>query len=64
MTLGSTADLALYQGAITELAGTDIRARFAAQGARPLRVELALQINPTSGAATGTLHVGLEGSDR
>lgn len=58
VSLGPAANPTLYQGAITELDGSDIRARVAAAGGSPLRVELALQINPSSGAASGTVLVG------
>ena len=64
VSLGSASSPALYQGSITELDGTNIRARVADQGGRPLRVELALQISPSTGATTGTLRVGLDRRDR
>jgi hypothetical protein len=36
----------------------------AATRGRPLRVDLSLAINPSTGAATGTLRVGLDRRDR
>ena len=64
VSLGPTSNPALYQGSITELNGTAIRARVSAARGRSLRVDLALQINPSTGAATGTLRVGPDRRDR
>ena len=64
VSLGPASNPTLYQGSITELNGTIIRARVAATGGRPLRLELALQINPSTGAATGTLRVAPDRQDR
>jgi sulfoxide reductase heme-binding subunit YedZ len=64
VSLGPASNPTLYQGSITELNGTTIRARVAATHGRPLRLELALRINPSTGAATGTLRVGPERQDR
>jgi len=57
VSLGPASNPTLYQGSITELSGTVIRARVSAARGRPLRLELALQINPSTGAATGRIRV-------
>jgi sulfoxide reductase heme-binding subunit YedZ len=64
VSLGPASNPTLYQGSITELNGTTIRARVAATHGRPLQLDLALQINPSTGAATGTVQVGPERRDR
>jgi hypothetical protein len=64
VSLGSASSPTLYQGSITELEGSDIRARVASPNGRPQRVELALQINASTGAATGTLRVEPDRRDR
>ena len=64
VSLGPASNPTLYQGSITELNGTAIRARVAGTRGRPLRLDLALQINPSTGAATGTLRVGPDRRDR
>jgi hypothetical protein len=64
VSLGPASNPTLYQGSINELDGSDIRARVATPGGAPLPVELALKINPSTGAATGTVLVGRERRDR
>ncbi len=64
VSLGPASNPTLYQGPISELNGTTIRARVTATHGRPLRLELALQINPSTGAATGTLRVAPDREDR
>jgi hypothetical protein len=64
VSLGPASNPTLYQGSITELNGTIIRARVAATDGRPLRLELTLQINPSTGAASGTVTVRPDRPDR
>ena len=58
VSLGTTSNPAIYQGSITELEGTSIRARVASAARRSLRVDALLQINASTGAVTGTVRVG------
>jgi sulfoxide reductase heme-binding subunit YedZ len=55
--LGSASSPLLYQGSITGLEGTLIRARVVSATGRSLRLDVALTIS-SGGAATGTLRVG------
>jgi hypothetical protein len=53
--LGTTADPTLFRGVITSLNGTAIGARVASGDGRALTLALALEINPSTGSALGTL---------
>jgi hypothetical protein len=55
--IGGTANPVRFTGAITALNGTDIEARVSSADGRALDLTVALQINPSSGSAVGTLEV-------
>ena len=57
VTLGTSSDPQLYRGSVTGLQGTNVVARVSSPGRAPLALTAALQIDPATGAVTGTLAV-------
>jgi sulfoxide reductase heme-binding subunit YedZ len=55
--IGSAANPTLYSGSITSLSGTNIAAHVSETNGRSLALVMALQINPSTGTATGALQV-------